>query len=87
MEIVLKPKYCAPAKHQRWILTTRHWASSSGRPVLIHPNTGEAYRPDDLLEAYPNWGLLPAREVVKGMLETSDLQTEGQALVDKFIAP
>ena len=86
MEIVLKPQYCAPAQHQRWVLTTNHSASNHGEPVLIHPGTGRAYGPIDILEAYPNWGLLTAREVVERMIETSNLKDEERAFVDKFIS-
>jgi hypothetical protein len=86
MEIILKPQYCAPAQHQRWVLTTNHPASSYGEPVLIHPGTGKGYGPGDILEAYPNWGYLTAREVVKRMIETSDLKDEERALVNKFIS-
>jgi hypothetical protein len=86
MEIVLKPQYCAPAQHQRWVLTTNHSASNYDKLILIHPKNGEAYGPGDILEAYPNWGYLTAREVVKRMIETSNLKYEELSLVNKFIS-
>ena len=86
MEIVLKPQYCAPAQHQRWVLTTNHSASNYDKPMLIHPGTGQAYGPGDNLEAYPDWGYLTAREVVKRMIETSNLKDEELSLVNKFIS-
>jgi hypothetical protein len=33
-------------------------------PVLVKVRTSEAYNPSDLLEAYPAWGKMQARDMV-----------------------
>ena len=78
MEIVLKPS---------WILTTDHSASSYGQPVLVNRGTGEAFGPGDVLEAYPSWGWLPARDAVKRMLKTVELSEDQKGFVEKFFNP
>ena len=67
-----------------FVLTTEHAASSYGQPVLVHRQTGTAYGPGDVLEAYPSFGLLPAKQVVARLAKGASLDAEGQAAVAQF---
>jgi len=46
MEVKLTPSY---------VLTDEHSKSRLHMPVLVNLRTNEAYKPSDLLEAYPAW--------------------------------
>ncbi len=59
MEIKLTPSY---------VLTDEHTKSRFKMPVLVNLRTNEAYNASDLLEAYPTWGKMQARDVVKRMI-------------------
>jgi hypothetical protein len=68
-----------------WELTTDHAASRYGQPVLVRRSTGEAYGPEDILQAYASWGSLPAARVVARLAKTVHLDDEGQAMVALFV--
>jgi hypothetical protein len=69
-----------------WTLSTEHAASSYGIPVLVNCTTGEAFGPLNLVNAYPSWGLTPARETVTRMAKMATLSEEGTELVERFLA-
>ena len=68
-----------------WELSTDHAASSAGQPVLVNRGTDKAYGPRDILEPYPSWGRMPAARAVARIAETKALDTDGEALVARFV--
>jgi hypothetical protein len=51
-----------------YVLTDEHSKSRLRMPVLVNMRTNEAYNLSDILEPYPAWGKLQARDVVKRMV-------------------
>jgi hypothetical protein len=76
VEIILAPS---------WVLTTEHAACSSGQPLLVDRSTGDAYGPDDIVQPYNTWNVIPAAEAVVRLAETQALNAEAQALVSRFV--
>jgi len=68
-----------------WELSDEHPLSQYGRPVLVERSRGDAYGPDDALQAYPSWGVLPAVRVVQRLAHTAHVDAQGQALVARFV--
>ncbi len=68
-----------------WELSDEHPRSSLGQPVLVDRSRGLAYRPDDVLQAYPSWGVLPAARVVQRLANAADLTGDARALVARFV--
>jgi hypothetical protein len=70
-----------------WILTDDNSYSSSGhKPVLVNKHeSGVAYGPGDILQAYPSWPLQPASMTVERMAKTKELILDERLFVDDFI--
>jgi len=69
-----------------WELSTEHQASTDGRPVLVRRGTREAYGPDDVLQMFPSYGLLPARQAVARLARASlAFLNDKDCLLDLFL--
>ena len=75
MEVKLTPNY---------VLTDEHSRSRLHMPVLVNLRTNEAYNPSDLLEAYPGWGKLQARDVVKTMVNGKSFSDPERFFIERF---
>jgi len=75
MEVKLTPSY---------ILTDEHSKSSLLMSVLVNLRTNEAYNPSDLLEAYPAWGKLQARDVVKRIVSGKSFSDPERFFIERF---
>ena len=75
MKVRLTPSYA---------LTTEHRKSSLGFPVLVNLRTDEAYNPSDMLEAYPTWGRISARDTVLRMANMNTFTEEERAFIQRF---
>jgi hypothetical protein len=75
MTIKLTPSY---------VLTTEHKKSVFGLPVLANLRTGEAYMPSEVLEAYPSWGKMQARDVVRLMVKGKTFTEKERHFVQRF---
>jgi hypothetical protein len=75
MEVKLTPNY---------VLTDEHSRSRLHMPVLVNLRTNEAYNPSDLLEAYPGWGKLQARDVVKRMVNGKNFSDQEKFFIERF---
>jgi len=75
MEVKLTPSY---------ILTDEHSKSLLNMPVLVNMRTNEAYNPTDLLEAYPSWGNMQARDVVKRMVSWEKFNDKEKYFIERF---
>jgi hypothetical protein len=75
MEVKLTPNY---------FLTDEHSRSLLHMPVLVNLRTSEAYNPSDLLEAYPSWGSLQARDVVKRMVNGKMFTEQEKYFIERF---
>jgi hypothetical protein len=53
-------------------------------PVLVNLRTDEAYNPSDLVEAYPSWGKMQARDVVKRMVNGRAFNDKEKFFIEKF---
>jgi hypothetical protein len=53
-------------------------------PVLVNLRTNETYNPSDLLEAYPGWGKLQARDVVKRMVNGKNFSDQEKFFIERF---
>jgi hypothetical protein len=52
--------------------------------VLSNLRTNEAYNPSDLLEAYPGWGNLQARDVVKRLVSGKSFSDQEKFFIEQF---
>jgi hypothetical protein len=75
MEVKLTPNY---------VLTDGHSRSRLHMPVLVNLRNNEAYNPSDLLEAYPGWGKLQARDVVKRMVNGKNFSDQEKFFIERF---
>ena len=75
MEVKLTPSY---------VLTDEHNKSRLRMPVLVNLRSNEAYNPSDLLEAYPAWGSMQARDVVKRMVSGKDFNDRAKYFIERF---
>jgi hypothetical protein len=75
MEVKLTPNY---------VLTDEHSRSRLHMPVLVNLRTNEAYNPSDLLEAYPGWGKLQARDVVKRIVNGKTFTDQETYFIERF---
>ena len=75
MEVKLTPNY---------VLTDEHSRSQLDMPVLVNLRTSEAYNPSDLLEAYPSWGKMQARDVVKRMVNGKMFTEQEKYFIERF---
>ncbi len=67
-----------------YVLTDEHSKSSLRMPVLVNRRTNEAYNPSDRLEAYPLWGKMQTREVVKRMVSGKDFNDREKYFIERF---
>jgi len=75
MEVKLTPSY---------VLTDEHSKSRLHMPLLVNVRTNEAHNPSDLLEAYPAWGKLQARDVVKRMVNGKSFSDQEKYFIERF---
>lgn len=75
MEVKLTPSY---------VLTDEHSKSRLRMPVLVNLLSNEAYNPSDLLEAYPAWGSMQARDVVKRMANGKSFNDQERYFIERF---
>ena len=75
MKVKLTPNY---------VLTDEHSRSRLHMPVLVSMRTNEVYNPSDLLEAYPGWGKLQARDVVKRMANGKTFTDQEKFCIERF---
>ncbi len=68
-----------------WELSDEHAMSRDGRPVLVNRSTGEAKGPEDLVDASPFWGVLPAARLVVQLAKTVRLSGREKVLVERFV--
>jgi|WetSurMetagenome_2_1015567.scaffolds.fasta_scaffold17679_5 hypothetical protein len=68
-----------------WELSNEHAACSAGQPLLVDRSTGDVYGPDDIVQPYNTWNVMPAAKAVVRLAETQALDTEAQALVGRFL--
>jgi hypothetical protein len=66
------------------VLTTEHKRSVFGLPVLVNLRTGEAYMPSEVLEAYPSWGKMQARDVVRLMVKGKTFTDKERHFIERF---
>jgi hypothetical protein len=67
-----------------YVLTDEHRKSRLHMPVLVNLRTNEAYNPSDLLEAYPGWGNMQARDVVKRMVNGKAFSDQETYFIERF---
>ena len=75
MEVKITPSY---------ILTDKHSKSQFGMPVLVNMRTNEAYNPSDLLQAYPAWGSMQARDVVWSLVSEKRFTDQERFFIERF---
>jgi len=75
MEVKITPSY---------ILTDKHSKSQFGMPVLVNMRTNEAYNPSDLLQAYPSWGSMQARDVVRNLANEKRFTDQEKFFIERF---
>ena len=75
MEVKITPSY---------ILTDEHGKSQFGVPVLVNMRTNEAYNPSDLLQAYPAWGSMQARDVVRSLVSEKRFTDQEKFFIERF---
>jgi hypothetical protein len=46
--------------------------------------TNEAYNPSDLLQAYPSWGSMQARDVVRRLVNEKRFTDQEQFFIERF---
>jgi hypothetical protein len=67
-----------------YVLTTEHSKSLLNMPVLVNLRTKEAYNPAEMLEAYPSWGKMQARDVVKRMADWEKFSDQERFFIERF---
>jgi hypothetical protein len=67
-----------------FVLTTEHKKSVFGLPVLVNLRTGEAYMPSEVLEAYPSWGKMQARDVLRVMVKGKTFTDKERLFMERF---
>jgi hypothetical protein len=67
-----------------YILTDEHGKSQFGVPVLVNMRTNEAYNPSDLLRAYPTWGSMQARDVVRSLVNEKSFTDQEKFFIERF---
>jgi len=69
-----------------WIITTEHAKSHDGYGVLVNRQTGEAFGPDDTLQAYASLGPQTAAKVVERLARGARLGEKERELVARFLS-
>jgi hypothetical protein len=67
-----------------YVLTDAHSKSLLKMPVLVNLKTNEAYNPSDLLEAYPSWGSMQARDVVNRIINGKSFSDQEKFFIERF---
>ena len=67
-----------------YILTDEHGKSQFGVPVLVNMRTNEAYNPSELLQAYPTWGSMQARDVVRSLVNEGRFTDQEKFFIERF---
>ena len=67
-----------------YALTDEHGESQPNMPVLVNMRTNESYNPSDRLEAYPSWGKMRARDVVKRLGYRKAFNDDEKHLIERF---
>ncbi len=75
MEVKIAPSY---------ILTDKHSKSQFGMPVLVNMRTNAEYKPSDLLQAYPSWGSMQARDVVRSLISEKRFTDQERFFIERF---
>jgi hypothetical protein len=75
MQVKITPSY---------ILTDEQSKSQFNVPVLVNLRTNEAYNPSDLLEAYPSWGSMQARDVVRRLVNEKRFTDQEKFFIERF---
>ena len=75
MEVKITPSY---------ILTDEHDKSQFGMPVLVNMRTNEAYNPSELLQAYPSWGSMQARDIVRSLVTEKRFSDKEKFFIERF---
>ncbi len=70
---------------RNWELSTDDPGSSFGQPVLVNRITGQTFGPGDRVKTDPNYGYGKAADAVARLAETAKLDTDGEALVARFV--
>jgi len=68
-----------------WLLTDELEDSLPGQAVLVNEGTGEAFGPDDIMEPYEYWDLLPAAIHATIMANMEEHTKEEKAFIRRFI--
>jgi hypothetical protein len=68
-----------------FVLSDEHSRSRLKMPVLVNLRTNEAYNPSELVEAYPTWGKMQARDVVKRMINGKAFDDGEKLFIERFI--
>jgi hypothetical protein len=66
------------------ILTDERGKSALKMPVLVNLRMNVAYNPSDQLEAYPSWGKMQARDVVKRLVNEKIFTDQEKYLIERF---
>jgi hypothetical protein len=75
MEIKLTPNF---------VLSDEHSKSRLKMPVLVNLRIKEAYNPSELVEAYPSWGKMLARDVVMRMINGKSFNDQEKYFIERF---
>ena len=67
-----------------YALTDEHGESQPNMPVLVNMRTNESYNPSDRLEAYPSWGKMKARDVVKRLVSGKRFSDQEKWFIKRF---
>jgi hypothetical protein len=70
-----------------WELTDERAETSHGQPVLVNLWTQEVFRPEDILEPYPYWGLKPAAVHVGRMIQMKEFSDDELEFARRFKLP
>ncbi len=67
-----------------YVLTDEHGKSPSNMSILMNMRTNESYNPTDRLEAYPSWGKMQARDVVKRLVNRKAFNDDEKYFIERF---
>jgi hypothetical protein len=68
-----------------FVLSDEHSKSRLKMPVLANLRTNEAYNPSELVEPYPSWGKMQAREVVRRMIDGKAFNDQEKYFIERFV--
>jgi hypothetical protein len=68
-----------------FVLSDEHSKSRLKMPVLVNLRTKEAYNPSEVVEAYPSWGKMQAREVVRRMINGKAFNDKEKYFIERFV--